>query len=149
VLNASHSSYLSLFGNSCSLADWAAKLGQHHTPFVAGLSSISVDGGVVPLMDVIIEKVFPVAFMHSQKGTWEPPWDEEEERIRQDTWKVGVASDYFNQSSTIRTSIRAKPLDFSKSRKCVWRKSKNSSHCWHPMLRSRLVNRTTVSRRAW
>lgn len=42
-------------------------------------------------MDVIIDKVFPLAFTPAEKGVRDGPWDEEEERQRHDAWKVGFA----------------------------------------------------------
>ncbi len=40
-------------------------------------------------MDIVVEKVFPLAYMSGDKTKWDPPWDEKEEQIRQDCWKVG------------------------------------------------------------
>ena len=79
-------SRLILSGNGTSLARWDATLGLQSAPFVAGLSSLSVDGGVVPLMEVVIEKLFPLAFMHADKGNREPPWNEEDEARRAHEW---------------------------------------------------------------
>lgn len=57
-------------------------------PYVAGLSSLSVDGGIITLMDVVIDKIFPLAYTSAEKGNKDAPWDEEEERRRQDEWTV-------------------------------------------------------------
>lgn len=39
------------------------------------------------LMDIIIDKLFPVAYINGQKGSREGPWNENEERARSDLWK--------------------------------------------------------------
>lgn len=82
-------SNLVLSGNSCHLARWDAKLGVQHLPFVAGLSSLSVDGGVIVMMDVILERVFPLAFMKGERGSRDAPWDEDEEARLSRECKVG------------------------------------------------------------
>ncbi|WWC73712.1 uncharacterized protein I206_107684 [Kwoniella pini CBS 10737] len=82
VLEALNNSRLIISGNSTSFARWTAKLGKQPRPFIASLSSLSADGGIISLMDVILEKVFPIAYM----GKGESPWGEEEEQIRQDAW---------------------------------------------------------------
>lgn len=89
VLEAYEKSHLVLSGNSTHLARWDARLGIQSQPFVAGLTSLSVDGGPIVLMDVVIDKVFPLAYMNSDKAAGEAPWNEEEERARVDAWKVG------------------------------------------------------------
>jgi breast cancer 2 susceptibility protein len=88
VLDAFDKSRLIISGNSSSLARWHARLGVQREPYIAGLSSLSVDGGSIVLMDVIIEKLYPVAFVSSVKGSKEGPWDEGEEQIRSDQWRV-------------------------------------------------------------
>jgi breast cancer 2 susceptibility protein len=57
VLDAYGSVQLILSGNSTHLAPWHAKLGFQNAPFVATLRSLTSDGGMVPLVDVIITKV--------------------------------------------------------------------------------------------
>lgn len=59
-------------------------------PYVSGLSSLSVDGGIITLMDIVIERLFPIAFTNGDRNIRESPWDEEEEKRRQDKWKVGI-----------------------------------------------------------
>ncbi|WWC92784.1 uncharacterized protein L201_007743 [Kwoniella dendrophila CBS 6074] len=82
VLEAFEKTHLIMTGNSTSLARWDRKLGKQLQPFIASLSSLTPDGGTVTLMDIVIEKVFPIAY----SGKNEAPWNEEEERIRQDQW---------------------------------------------------------------
>ena len=89
VFEAFDSSRLIVSANSSSLARWDAKLGVQPHPFVAGLSSLSVDGGIIVLMDIIVDKIFPLAYTPADKSDREPPWDEGEERIRAEKWKVG------------------------------------------------------------
>ncbi|WVF68272.1 hypothetical protein IAT40_003037 [Kwoniella sp. CBS 6097] len=86
VLDAFKTSHLIITGNSTSLARWHSRLGLQSQPFIASLGSLSVDGGAVTLMDIVLEKVFPVAFMTGGKGNKEAPWGEEEEQMRQDKW---------------------------------------------------------------
>lgn len=93
ALEAFEKSRLIISGNSTSMARWHAKLGLQPQPFVAGLSSLSVDGGQIVLMDVIVDKLYPIAYISSIKGARDGPWDEGEERIRADQWKVGTADD--------------------------------------------------------
>lgn len=89
-MEAFDKSRLVISGNSCSLARWHTRLGVQAIPFVAGLSSLSTDGGIIMLMEIIVEKIFPVAFMSAEKGVRDGPWNEDEESIRQDRWKVRV-----------------------------------------------------------
>jgi hypothetical protein len=45
-------------------------------------------------MDIVIERVYPLAFTNASKGAaYEPPWNEEEESIRQDKWQVSCCGD--------------------------------------------------------
>lgn len=62
-------------------------MGLQREPFIAGLASLSVDGGQIMLMDVVIDKLYPVAYINGQKGSREGPWNEDEERSRSDRWK--------------------------------------------------------------
>lgn len=78
-----------LSGNSCHLARWDTKLGVQEFPFIAALSSLTVDGGIIALMDVVLERVYPLAFMKADRGSREPPWNEEEEARLALEWKVG------------------------------------------------------------
>lgn len=89
-MEAHKSCRLVLSGNSTSLARWHARLGMQSQPYVSGLSSLSVDGGIITLMDIVIERLFPIAFTNGDPNIRESPWDEEEEKRRQDKWKVGI-----------------------------------------------------------
>lgn len=77
-----------LSGNSTHLAKWDARLGLQRLPFIAGLSSLSVDGGAIVLMDLILDRVYPLAYMSGDRGSREQPWGEEEENAKSDAWKV-------------------------------------------------------------
>ena len=55
------------------------------------MCSLTVDGGLVPLMDLVIVKLFPEAYMTGDKGSREPPWDAVEEARRASVWKVRAA----------------------------------------------------------
>ncbi|KAL7412511.1 BRCA2, oligonucleotide/oligosaccharide-binding, domain 1-domain-containing protein, partial [Mrakia frigida] len=63
VLKALDSSSLTLTANTTSLLPWDTKLGFHPRPFIACLSSLSAEGGLVPVMDIVVEKCFPLAFV--------------------------------------------------------------------------------------
>lgn len=52
------------------------------------MGSLSPDGGMVALMAVRVEKMYPLAFMNKEKGKGVPPWSEAEEYQLQDQWKV-------------------------------------------------------------
>lgn len=44
---------------------------------------------MISLMAVTVERVFPLAFCHVDKSsTIEQPWNEEEDAVRADKWKV-------------------------------------------------------------
>jgi breast cancer 2 susceptibility protein len=88
VMDAFDKSRLVLSGNSTSLVKWDAKLGMPKSPFVAALSSLSPDGGVVTMMDVVIDKIFPLAYRSAEWNKEEGEWDQEEETRRQNKWKV-------------------------------------------------------------
>jgi breast cancer 2 susceptibility protein len=90
ALEAFEKSRLIISGNSTSMARWHSKMGLQPQPFIAGLSSLSVDGGQIVLMDIIVEKLYPIAYVSSVKGAREGPWDEKEERVRADQWRVSL-----------------------------------------------------------
>ncbi|SPO26377.1 related to Brh2 - Rad51-associated protein Brh2 [Ustilago trichophora] len=85
VLTAYHMSSLVLASNSVSLAPWDAKLGFASSPFFASLRSLTSEGGVVSLMDVIITRVYPIAYMDvehaSRAGGQHRGEDEEAEQL--------------------------------------------------------------------
>jgi len=112
VLDAQDRSRLIISGNSSSMARWHSKLGLQPQPFVSGLSKLSVDGGIIVLMDLIIDKIFPLAFMPAEKGDRAPPWNEAEERVREEKWKVGLRhSGEHLANSGLRTDTPASPQD--------------------------------------
>ncbi|KAH9947131.1 hypothetical protein B0H21DRAFT_364507 [Amylocystis lapponica] len=92
VLDAYESMSLRICGNGSHMAPWHAKLGFVQQPFVATLDSLTSDGGVVPLIDVVVTKVHPIAFLefieHEGGTIQEGPWDQREENRRQEHWQV-------------------------------------------------------------
>lgn len=92
-------------GNSSALAKWDAKLGVHRLPFVAGLSSLSPDGGSVVLVDIMVDRVFNLAYVHGDKSNREPPWDEGEEQIREDRWREKYAAETTRLQEALRKSL--------------------------------------------
>lgn len=87
VLAAYNKSSLQITGNSTCLCRWDSKLGTAKMPFVASLRSLSANGGVAALLDIVIDTVFPLAFVDSNDRQ-KPPWGEEEEAQRQRSWTV-------------------------------------------------------------
>ena len=47
---------LEICGNSSHLAPWHAKLGFVRQPWIATLDTLTADGGLVTLVDVVVEK---------------------------------------------------------------------------------------------
>ncbi|KAI8990626.1 hypothetical protein BD414DRAFT_514365 [Trametes punicea] len=91
ILEAYDNTYLELSGNSTNLAPWHAKLGFVKEPFIATMDKLTADGGVVPAMDVIITKTYPIAFVEfirNEDGsvTKVGPRDEKEEMKVHDQW---------------------------------------------------------------
>lgn len=91
-LEAFASSTIVISGNSTSRAAWHEKLGFQKRPYICAFSSLLPDGGIVPFIDVIITRLYPLGY----KGPYvegESPdlWDEEEERVRQRKWEVSIA----------------------------------------------------------
>ncbi|GJN87357.1 hypothetical protein Rhopal_000306-T1 [Rhodotorula paludigena] len=80
---------LIISGNSTSLAPWHAKLGFQRAPFVAGLNSLSSSGGLVPLLDIVIDRVFPCGYIDMRRGRGTETWGEEEEHARAEEWRRG------------------------------------------------------------
>ncbi|ORY79270.1 hypothetical protein BCR35DRAFT_332060 [Leucosporidium creatinivorum] len=94
VLEALGKSSLLISGNSTTLAPWSTRLGflpPSSGPFVASLSSLTSDGGVAALLDIVVEKVFPCGFVDLGKGGGHGTWNEEEERGRKEEWVKGRA----------------------------------------------------------
>lgn len=87
VLQAYHMSSLVLSSNSVSLARWDAKLGFAPQPFCASLRSLTPEGGLVSLMDVVITKVFPLAYVDVERnGGPSAPRGEQEEAEEREVW---------------------------------------------------------------
>lgn len=53
-------------GNGTHLAPWYAKLGFHKAsapgriPFMPTMGSLTANGGVIPVLDLVVEKVSPI-----------------------------------------------------------------------------------------
>jgi hypothetical protein len=118
-MDAFDKSRLVLSGNSTSLARWDVKLGMQRAPFVATLSSLSPDGGMVTMMDVTIDKIFPLAFRSIDWNKEEGEWDQAEETIRQNKWKVCRSQ----WCADARKHMK------QKRRNCKTRCSRACSHC--------------------
>jgi breast cancer 2 susceptibility protein len=79
-------SSLRITGNSTCLVEWYRPLGFTYKPFISTLRSLSPDGGNIPLLDVRVTKVFPLAYITTEKGKGGSPWSAEEEYKLQDEW---------------------------------------------------------------
>ncbi|KAJ9127504.1 hypothetical protein QFC24_000913 [Naganishia onofrii] len=112
VLRALNRSTLCITGNTTSLVAWHRRLGFTHRPFIATMRSLSPDGGNIPLLDVKVTKVFPVAYISTEKGKGASPWSTEEEFRLQDQWKERymqeqsrLQSDHTQRMSTFEEDI--------------------------------------------
>lgn len=89
-LNAYHSSFLRISGNSCKLARWDARLGFTKRFPLASARSLTADGGSVPCMDMVVLTVFPLAYVDktpdSQAIVMSSPWGQQEEDEKQLLW---------------------------------------------------------------
>lgn len=110
VLEAYDSCKLRICGNSSHLAPWYEKLGWLERPHIATLDSLTVNGGLITVLNLIIIKVcfasfFCCSFTHEMSQQQHPigyieimekdgkswtdgPWDQREEDRRQDQWDV-------------------------------------------------------------
>ncbi|KAJ3387007.1 Breast cancer 2, early onset [Entophlyctis sp. JEL0112] len=68
-LEAGSKILLGIHGNSTRIATWDAKLGNQRTsfPFQVSIASAKPDGGPLPLVDCIIERVFPLSYVEGQQ----------------------------------------------------------------------------------
>lgn len=91
ALKAYSGTTLQITGNSTTLARWDARLGPflHPLPPVASLRSLTPDGGVAALVDVVVERLHPVGFIETlQDGTRLAPVNESENRQAEALWEV-------------------------------------------------------------
>ncbi|CEH17476.1 DNA recombinational repair protein BRCA2 [Ceraceosorus bombacis] len=65
VLKGLNISSLILNSNGTALARWDARLGFVGKPFVATLRSLNARGGVVPRMEIIVTRLFPIGYIDS------------------------------------------------------------------------------------
>ncbi|GAC95188.1 hypothetical protein PHSY_002763 [Pseudozyma hubeiensis SY62] len=86
VLSAYHMSSLVLAANSVSLARWDAKLGFAPSPFCASLRSLTSEGGLISLMDVVITRVYPLAYVDVDKSNQNAERGEQEEAEEREAW---------------------------------------------------------------
>lgn len=82
---------LVISGNGTSRAAWHEKLGFQKKPYICAFSSLLPDGGLVPFIDVIVTKLYPLGYKGAYvEGESPDLWDEEEERARQRKWEVSL-----------------------------------------------------------
>ncbi|GJJ13373.1 hypothetical protein Clacol_007625 [Clathrus columnatus] len=97
ILDSYPRACLSLCGNSTQLAAWHAKLGFHRTQYIATLNSLTADGGRIPVMDLIITDVYPMAYIEFVPTTDGDirvgPRNEVEEANEDEIWKTKRAQE--------------------------------------------------------
>ncbi|UZJ52640.1 hypothetical protein CBS101457_001960 [Exobasidium rhododendri] len=106
---------LALGGNSAKLAKWDARLGFVKEPFISTVRSLSALGGNVPLMDIVIARIYPLAFTgsdvcpgyKSEAGQY-PEWGAEEEQTRRAQWQT--YQEEVRQEVQGEAQARLKPL---------------------------------------
>lgn len=79
---------LVISGNSTALAQWDETLGFTKRVFTASLDSLTPGGGVAPLLDIVVNRVFPYGYIDMAKNGSHGMWNEEEEAQRADQWIV-------------------------------------------------------------
>ncbi|KAJ6502679.1 hypothetical protein DFH09DRAFT_1202410 [Mycena vulgaris] len=92
VLEAYNSTKLVLSGNSSHLVPWHERMGFQIAPWVATMNSLTADGGVVAAMDIVVLKVYPVAFLEffedeNGEKQREGPRNERDEAEADEKWK--------------------------------------------------------------
>ncbi|TRM66012.1 hypothetical protein BD626DRAFT_546395 [Schizophyllum amplum] len=94
VLESYNSTCLILSGNSSHLAPWHARLGFQPSggPYICTLGSLTPDGGIACVLDLIVEKTYPVAyveFIEQEDGTTrrEGPRTAADEARENDRWQ--------------------------------------------------------------
>ncbi|KAF7302766.1 hypothetical protein HMN09_00911700 [Mycena chlorophos] len=91
ILEAYNSTKLQIVGNCTHLVPWHSKLGFQAAPFVATMRSLTADGGMVPALDVVLLKVYPVAYLEfieeNGEKRREGPRNEKEELKEDERWK--------------------------------------------------------------
>lgn len=60
-------------------------------PFVASLGKLTSAGGTAPLLDVVIERVFPCGYLDMSRNGVRETWNAEEELVKADEWAVRPA----------------------------------------------------------
>ncbi|KAK9722095.1 hypothetical protein K7432_002942 [Basidiobolus ranarum] len=66
ALEVSESTCLKISSNSCRIALWDAKLGYCRSSFKVSLGAISAEGGLIPCVDVIVMRKYPMCYMEIQ-----------------------------------------------------------------------------------
>ncbi|KAI9511878.1 hypothetical protein F5148DRAFT_178985 [Russula earlei] len=99
VLEAYDKVKLNITGNGSHLAPWYTKLGFQPRPAIATLHALSPEGGVVPCLQLVVTKVYPIAFIEFRKDVdgnvmREGPRREKEELAAQDAWSQKREHEY-------------------------------------------------------
>lgn len=95
VLDGLYTSDLAITANSTALVPWDTRLGfQRSGGFVSSLGKLVPDGGIVGLMDIVVDRLYPVGFVEGfsdARGVPDfhgPEYAEDEERERSAAWEV-------------------------------------------------------------
>ncbi|KAI0323005.1 hypothetical protein OF83DRAFT_1048027 [Amylostereum chailletii] len=90
VLEAYSTVHLILMGNATHLAPWHAKLGFMPKPPITTLNSLTPDGGLVQLADLVVAKMYPIAYIEfveeNGRQRREGPRKEDEEFKVHERW---------------------------------------------------------------
>ncbi|KAJ3088133.1 Breast cancer 2, early onset, partial [Physocladia obscura] len=90
---------LKIFANSTKIASWDAKLGNQKqaNPFQVSIESVKADGGSISLVDVIIERVFPVIYFENNVKRTEVEEDEEMRKYDDECEKIMAEMKYSSE----------------------------------------------------
>ncbi|KAF8333072.1 BRCA2, oligonucleotide/oligosaccharide-binding, domain 1-domain-containing protein [Cantharellus anzutake] len=126
VLKSYSSSRMRISGNATRLARWDSKLGlQPRALQIATFRSLNPDGGLVPLIDIIIERIYPVGFYEMDSdGVMLPAHDSAEEAEAQAKWEDARA----DQSSKIRSDLERRWFALEK----VAEQASHAAYGWEP-----------------
>ena len=130
ALKAYDESTLVISGNSTTLARWDARLGpllhdipgktgRGIIPSVASLRSLTPDGGLTMMIDIVVERLHPVGFIETlPDGTRLAPVNEAGNQAAEASWEVCLPHPLSGRIPHIMYSVEGLP---------VWRRKKRSS----------------------
>ncbi|KIY73494.1 hypothetical protein CYLTODRAFT_416868 [Cylindrobasidium torrendii FP15055 ss-10] len=106
ILKAEKSAKLVLCGNATHLAPWHAKLGFMKEYPIITMNSLTGDGGVVPSMDVVVQKVHPMGYCEFNTDGSRTLFDEKEEFKQQEKWTLAREVKHSKLKETFESDLR-------------------------------------------